>query len=633
MTSDAHPTRRVRPRRAAEDDGAALVTVIGLSFVAMLLVIAALGAATGNLPSARFHQDNEAAVAAAQAGIDDLVFRLDRDPAYYTRSTDPDNPALDGWREVPGGAAGGPSYHYSLDTSQTTESGFITVRATGEVNDVTRTIESRIRRRGFLDQIYLTDYEVLDALTFNAEGSIGAQGYEHHCQRHRGESWTDTRSFPFVFEGTTYEFGPFGARTGRIDIVDAYWHLRNKYDGSTDATDLNYWETLDILDRHRFHCGEIRFVSRDIVRGPTHSNDGLLIDGDPQFLGPLTTSYRLGDDTVTSEDDLWIDNSDDGDSDPLFQQGIRRDTPLDLPPTNASIRSFASADGCVYRGPTYIRFSNVAGTPKMTVNSPLTPPGSVCGTGVNIDVPDNGVIYVDDSGTSCTSHPLGMGGAGYGTHSRQPYVCNAGDAFVWGQVQGQYTVAAANDVVVVSDLTYAGGLITGDDVMGLVANRFVKVFHPVRNDGGTWVNRAVRTGPPFVTSTFAEPSPPTYADGANTWNDPMIHAAVVALEHSFLVENWDRGQPYTGNGVELSLRGAIAQKSRGPVGTSGTDGPASGYAKDYVYDDRLENLSPPFFIEPVQAAWVAREFAEVDEPPFCTGDQDPTTDQCLPALS
>jgi hypothetical protein len=57
----------------------------------------------------------------------------------------------------------------------------------------------------------------------------------------------------------------------------------------------------------------------------------------------------------------------------------------------------------------------------------------------------------------------------------------------------------------------------------------------------------------------------------------------------------------------LTVRGAIAQRFRGPVGTGGSS-VSTGYAKDYEYDDRLEYLSPPHFLSPIEAAWqVARQ--------------------------
>ena len=51
--------------------------------------------------------------------------------------------------------------------------------------------------------------------------------------------------------------------------------------------------------------------------------------------------------------------------------------------------------------------------------------------------------------------------------------------------------------------------------------------------------------------------------------------------------------------MALSVSGAIAQRYRGPVGTSG----GTGFIKDYNYDDRLKYRSPPFFLNPIDAAW------------------------------
>ncbi len=54
------------------------------------------------------------------------------------------------------------------------------------------------------------------------------------------------------------------------------------------------------------------------------------------------------------------------------------------------------------------------------------------------------------------------------------------------------------------------------------------------------------------------------------------------------------------------MYGAIAQKFRGIVGHIG----GSGYAKNYIYDERLATDEPPYFLSPFKAGWkVARETA------------------------
>jgi len=42
----------------------------------------------------------------------------------------------------------------------------------------------------------------------------------------------------------------------------------------------------------------------------------------------------------------------------------------------------------------------------------------------------------------------------------------------------------------------------------------------------------------------------------------------------------------------------------------------TGYAKNYVYDQRLKYLSPPKFIDPVAAAWQDVVWAE-QKPAWC----------------
>jgi hypothetical protein len=74
-----------------------------------------------------------------------------------------------------------------------------------------------------------------------------------------------------------------------------------------------------------------------------------------------------------------------------------------------------------------------------------------------------------------------------------------------------------------------------------------------------------------------------------------IEAAILALAHSFVVDNFRCGARLG----TLNVTGAIAQRFRGAVATTG----GTGYTKNYVYDDRLKYRSPPYFLDPVQAAW------------------------------
>jgi hypothetical protein len=168
-------------------------------------------------------------------------------------------------------------------------------------------------------------------------------------------------------------------------------------------------------------------------------------------------------------------------------------------------------------------------------------------------------------------------------------------------VEGNYsqdlTIAASNDVVITNDLTRnSAGLL-----MGVVADNFVRVYHPVYN----W-NYSATDCDNSGTSTstgkiYGLPNPGTIT----------IQSAILALNHSFIVDNYYCGSP-TGT---LNVDGAIAQRYRGPVGTGTSSSISTGYIKNYTYNDRLRYREPPFFIDPVQSAWqIVRQNEQVPAP-------------------
>jgi hypothetical protein len=113
-----------------------------------------------------------------------------------------------------------------------------------------------------------------------------------------------------------------------------------------------------------------------------------------------------------------------------------------------------------------------------------------------------------------------------------------------------------------------------DAVLGLIAQRFVRVMHGVGTNCGANV-------------------------GSQTLDTVEIEAAILALNDSFIVDNWQCGDDLE----RLTVFGAIAQRFRGPVGTFSGSTLRTGYPKDYRYDDRLRYRSPPYFVEPVKASW------------------------------
>src|SRR4029453_240389 len=78
-------------------------------------------------------------------------------------------------------------------------------------------------------------------------------------------------------------------------------------------------------------------------------------------------------------------------------------------------------------------------------------------------------------------------------------------------------------------------------------------------------------------------------------------AAILALGHSFIVQNYDEGAQLG----TITVNGVIAQKWRGPVGTSG----GTGYLKGYGYDSRMRYASPPYVQEITETDYRVSQWA------------------------
>jgi hypothetical protein len=157
---------------------------------------------------------------------------------------------------------------------------------------------------------------------------------------------------------------------------------------------------------------------------------------------------------------------------------------------------------------------------------------------------------------------------------------------VRGTTSRSVTIAADNDVIINGDIARSG-----DVLVGLIANNFVRIYHPVTRSSGSGDNNGGDT----------------CTNATGTMTNVTVDAAILALQHSFIVDNY-----YCGARLNtLTVNGAIAQKFRGPVGTSGGSG-GTGYTKSYNYDDRLRYREPPSFLDPVQVSWrVVRQTEQV----------------------
>jgi hypothetical protein len=85
-------------------------------------------------------------------------------------------------------------------------------------------------------------------------------------------------------------------------------------------------------------------------------------------------------------------------------------------------------------------------------------------------------------------------------------------------------------------------------------------------------------------SVYMTDNPPNHSD-------INIHGSIYCEKGGFGAQNYS-SRPISGN---INLLGGIIQHTRRAVGTFGSGGIKSGFAKRYRYDERLRIASPPFF--------------------------------------
>jgi Tfp pilus assembly protein PilX len=553
------------------EEGYVLIMVVGSMLALSIFVAGSLTYAVQTRIGSRYGQDYTAALAAAQAGVDDYLAALNQNDDYWLTTPDCANQAMKrppqqgqsvscgwgsgtdvGWKRVGTSQTG--AFHYDADITNTPSNGTIKLTSTGKVGAAKRTVQVILRRDGFGEFLYFTKYETTDPATVETYGPNNSAA-KTNC--------------------TKYAYAPDNRPLGT-------------------GTD-------DYLDGK---CPQIRFIQGDVLDGPVHSDDELVMDG-ADFKGTVTTS-RPGCVASDPSTCYFLIGRE-----PVLEQGIGPRAEIPMPTSVANTRQYAdpavtSDPGCLYTGSTRIKFLSNG---QMTVwskgsGAPLNPD---CGSSFTttpmqtMAIPNNKIIYVQSKAGSgsCATGAIGDGlpVAGDFNNTLPDATCNYGNVYVEGTVKGRVTIVAENNIVVTGNLTYAGGK-TGTDALGLIANDFVRVYHPVSC--------------PTSSGTVCDPDNSgdsvnlNRPNGNGKFTDPVVNAAILALNHSFSVQLHSDGATLG----DLSIFGSIAQKFRGPVGSSRSGVPVSGYNKDYVYDSRLRYSPPPYFIDPSNSRWGAKTFAE-----------------------
>ena len=643
----AYKARAARLGKPVTDSGIAMILSLAWGLIFMMLALGVV-ASVNQLTRASGAGDNYySAYAAAQAGIDDYIARLQLNPIYW-QVTDSTNGAFTSYVKIPGSTTD-EKYTYTADTSITGPTGQIILTVTGRAGNSQRRLRAILRRASTIDYVFFSDYQTQDPYMPGAYGDL-------------------TTATTLCANRYWWQSGPVGPRS-------------NSANGATRNN--NYCEWAEIL-------------SSETINGDSHSNDVWY------FAGTLPSAVSTGKMSVSCPSTMcpsahaWID----GNSmtvpsfgqagtlaagtvpatSPTLAPGLTTpngslnptyDSQLPLPTANVKLRDDAASGGCIFTGPTRIKFLN-NGT--MQVTSPdtkslsISPHCTILSGGslqastptsqptVTIStVPDvsgyTGVIYVqsipaasNDPNYWANGTAPSCGKKNTTTGNTKPYVipssesalfapnagdycgfpspqdnspttpttwfdCTKGDVYVQGALKGQLTVAAENNIGLTGSVYYADANVydsggnplaatnaiygtvpdTSTNMLAFAPNNFVYMYNPINtlSSNADTYDRVSDWLPYKKTNASFDP---------NSEYNVVFNFSALAIGHCFGLQNPSPSLGLRGGGIYLY--GSIAQKYRCIVGWG-----SQGYQKHYSYDKRLKGLSPPYFLDISQGHW------------------------------
>lgn len=521
---------RIRAR-LADESGFSMLAVMLVMIATTTLVIAGFAAANGDLPMSRNSQDRKATYAAAESGLNFYQYHLNTDNDYWTKCTNvakpnatENSPVNQQWS----GAGADPRKWRNVAGSP-----------------AQYTLEL-LPAKGYTKCVEGDQASMIDPSTGTFSVRTTGRPNSASSLRRSIRATFRRRSFLDFLYFTDYE---------TLDPA--------AYDPSRSPSPS--WAAANCENKRSkrpSNCTEIQFADFDEINGPFHTNDeSVLVCDSPTFGRTAADKVEV---SGTGTGYVKVCGSGTPDFKGTLRTGVQE---LTMPTTNAALQSVADP-AYVYTGTTTIRFNGSANT--MTV----TNAAKYGATPTTVAYPPKGVVYVKNSTTTCgsTNPPI---------TARYDEPAGCAQLYVSGTYTKSMTLASANDIIVRAPDYSANADLKreGDVVMGLIADNYVRIAHPV--------NRSV--------------SP---CSNVNTTQTPLVsnvtvEAAILSLKHSFIVDNWNCGAKLGA----LTVTGAIAQKFRGPVGTGGASSGGTGFQKIYNYDDRLRYRSPPFFLDPVASAW------------------------------
>ena len=568
-------------------EGVSLIIMLGVMLVTSLLAVAAFTSANGEVHLTNTDRAQKKAYYAAEAGLQDYEYHLTQDGNYLTYCTTPtpENKALNQY------------YKEGTETPQTASE---LEKHSVELPE----LEGKPSEEKYAIQLIPAETDVVEA------------GKDKKCDKnHLAETMIEEKGGAAgTFRLASTGFSGREKRTliatfKNANFVSYVWYTMYEVgdpvvDGSVPKGKPSTWWTecgrfyKEREELSEQHCRPLNnFFGEESINGPLHTEDHALICGNPTLGRSAIDRIEFGNGVEKKEGETepagYTKSCGAG---PTFKGTHilpNAVPPLQPPPGDEELEHVVEEEYHFY-GKTEIALEGK----KMSVSKWVEelPVGSkkfVKKTTSGVAFPPNGVIYV--SGPEESSEGSCPGYSPFGPVPGYTEDTECGNVYVHGIYEESLTIAAANDVVINGNLTTprspetVEGTPTTNDMLGLIANNFVRIYHPLSGKRGKKYKECKSGGEAEATNAPED------------LKEPVVYAAMLAVKHAIIVDNFDCGAPSLGH---LNVYGALAGLfSDGLTGIINGTTIVHGYGYNAHYDNRLQVEEPPHFLNPIEAAW------------------------------
>ena len=226
-------------------------------------------------------------------------------------------------------------------------------------------------------------------------------------------------------------------------------------------------ETTYYPQTEKDKCQMIVFASGDEINGPMHTNDAPCVEGGSSFgrkehTPPDTIEFYRGLNSKCSGPGTYYTST----------SSYIKGESLEPPKSDTSLETYANAEKDTFSGVTRLELNGT--TNLITVHN-----AALSGGEEKLSWPSNGLIWVKQASGSCDYTYKTAKSDG---EEEAKGETNCADVYVKGTYSKSLTIGSAENVIINGEITAptnSKGEPTGTATLGLIANSFVRIYHPV----------------------------------------------------------------------------------------------------------------------------------------------------------